>query len=43
MKVYLCTCGTSAAKNLPREPRFTARWVRDHGGVEAAAERVLGS
>lgn len=37
MAVYLCTCGTSAAKKLPREPRFSADWVQAHGGVESAA------
>ena len=37
MPIYLCTCGTSAAKKLPREPRFDAAWVAQQGGVEAAA------
>ncbi len=40
MPTYLCTCGTSAAKKLPREPRFDAAWVAQHGGVPAAAAAV---
>lgn len=40
MSVYLCTCGTSAAKKLPREPRFSADWVRDKGGIDAAAAAI---
>ena len=36
MTTYLCTCGTSAAKNLPREPRFDAGWVQTEGGIAAA-------
>jgi hypothetical protein len=40
MSTYLCTCGTSAAKKLPRETRFDAAWVTTQGGVEAAAGRV---
>lgn len=40
MSIYLCTCGTSAAKNLPREPRFDAEWVASHGSIEAAAAVV---
>lgn len=41
MTVYLCTCGTSAAKNLPREPRFDAAWVESQGGVTAGAKSLL--
>lgn len=41
MSVYLCTCGTSAAKNLPREPRFSAIWVAEQGGIEAAAKAIF--
>lgn len=41
MSVYLCTCGTSAAKNLPREPRFSAVWVAEQGGIEAAAKAIF--
>lgn len=37
MPTYLCTCGTSAAKKLPREPRFDANWVKTQGGIDAAA------
>jgi putative CRISPR-associated protein (TIGR02619 family) len=37
MTTFLCTCGTSAAKKLPRVPRFDAAWVMASGGVEAAA------
>ena len=40
MSVYLCTCGTSAAKKLPREPRFDAAWVAERGGVEAASKLI---
>ena len=40
MPVYLCTCGTSAAKKLPREPRFDAAWVGECGGVDAAAKAI---
>lgn len=40
MPVFLCTCGTSAAKKLPREPRFDATWVTNLGGVEAAASVI---
>ena len=40
MPVYLCTCGTSAAKKLPRDPRFNAAWVTEQGGIEAAAEVI---
>jgi len=40
VSIYLCTCGTSAAKKLPREPRFDADWVVNHGGVEAAAAAI---
>jgi putative CRISPR-associated protein (TIGR02619 family) len=35
--IYLCTCGTSAAKKLPREPRFDPAWVAHHGGIDTAA------
>ncbi len=39
MSVYLCTCGTSAAKKfLGQTPRFDAAWVAERGGVEAAAK-----
>jgi len=43
MTVYLCTCGTSAAKKLPREPRFDEDQAKALGGVEPAAEVVLDS
>jgi len=43
MAIYLCTCGTSAAKNLPREHRFDAAWVEAHGGVESAIADVHAS
>ncbi len=45
MTTYLCTCGTSAAKNLagPGKPRFDAEWVKTNGGVEAATGQVLDS
>lgn len=45
MTTYLCTCGTSAAKNLggPGKPRFNADWVEANGGIEAATAQVLGS
>ncbi|MDS4031989.1 MAG: putative CRISPR-associated protein [Candidatus Contendobacter sp.] len=38
MTVYLCTCGTSAAKNLPS--RFNAVWVERCGGIEPATTAV---
>lgn len=41
MPVYLCTCGTSAAKKLPREPRFDAAWVAERGGIEAASKAIF--
>ncbi|MBK1645220.1 CRISPR-associated protein [Thiocapsa imhoffii] len=41
MAVYLCTCGTSAAKKLFGQPTpFNAAWVAEHGGVEAAAKAI---
>lgn len=40
MTTFLCTCGTSAAKNLPRTPRFDADWVKAMGGIEAAAAAI---
>ncbi len=40
MTTYLCTCGTSAAKNLPRNPRFDAEQVDALGGIDAAADIV---
>ena len=40
MTAYLCTCGTSAAKNLPREARFDAGWVHTQGGIAAAAGHI---
>ncbi len=43
MTIYLCTCGTSAAKNLPSESRFDAGWVEQHGGIEPATAVVYDS
>jgi putative CRISPR-associated protein (TIGR02619 family) len=46
MTVFLCTTGTSAAKNLRDDsgkPLLNGRWVAEQGGVEAAAERILQS
>lgn len=45
MTTYLCTCGTSAAKNLlgPGKPRFNADWVEAKGGVAPAATAVFES
>jgi len=43
MIVYLCTCGTSAAKNLPKQPRFDADWVEKQGGIKPASQRVFES
>lgn len=43
MTVYLCTNGTSAGKNLKGQdgkPLLSAKWVRENGGVPAAAERI---
>ncbi|MBB1126673.1 putative CRISPR-associated protein [Thiospirillum jenense] len=40
MTTYLCTSGTSAAKKLPREPRFNADWVNAHGGINDAAKLI---
>jgi putative CRISPR-associated protein (TIGR02619 family) len=40
MTTYLCTCGTSAAKNLPREDGFGPAWVERQGGIDAAARRL---
>ncbi len=41
MTIYLCTCGTSAAKNLPS--RFNAAWVEQHGGIESSITVVYDS
>ena len=41
MTTYLCTCGTSAAKNLPREEGFGPAWVERQGGIAPAARRLL--
>lgn len=41
MTIYLCTCGTSAGKNLPE--KLSADWVRYNGGVAKAASRILAS
>lgn len=42
MTVYLCTCGTSAAKNLiPQGERFDAQWVESHQGADKAARQLL--
>lgn len=44
MPVYLCTCGTSAAKKFFGKPiPFNAAWVADQGGVEPAAEQIYQS
>lgn len=45
MTTYLCTCGTSSAKNLlgPGKPRFDADWVAAKGGIEPAAALVYES
>jgi putative CRISPR-associated protein (TIGR02619 family) len=44
MPVYLCTCGTSAAKKFfGQQPPFNAAWVAGQGGIEAAAERIYQS
>lgn len=43
MTVYLCTCGTSAAKNLPKPPPFNAAWVENQGGIKAAARLIFES
>jgi putative CRISPR-associated protein (TIGR02619 family) len=43
MTVYLCTCGTSAAKNLPRDDRFGMYWVERQGGIVNAARHLLGT
>lgn len=41
MPVYLCTCGTSAAKKLFRQtPPFNAVWVVEQGGIDAAAAAI---
>lgn len=41
MSVYLCTCGTSAAKKFFGQPTpFNAAWVAEQGGIEPAAERI---
>lgn len=37
MTVYLCTCGTSAAKNLPKPPAFNSDCVK----VRAVSSRQL--
>lgn len=42
MSVYLCTCGTSAAKKFfAQTPRFDAAWVAQRGGIEAAAKAIF--
>jgi putative CRISPR-associated protein (TIGR02619 family) len=43
MTVFLCTCGTSAAKNLPKPPPFDAAWVESQGGIKPAAQRIFES
>lgn len=43
MTVYLCTCGTSAAKNLPKPPAFNSDWVKSQGGIEPADQRIFES
>jgi putative CRISPR-associated protein (TIGR02619 family) len=43
MTVYLCTCGTSAAKNLPKPPPFNAAWVENQGGIKLAAQQIFKS
>ncbi|MFB1487665.1 MULTISPECIES: putative CRISPR-associated protein [unclassified Thiocapsa] len=44
MPVYLCTCGTSAAKKFfGQATPFNAGWVADQGGIESAAERIYRS
>lgn len=40
MTVFLCTCGTSAAKKITN-PRFNADWVINQGGVTAAAATLF--
>lgn len=41
MPIYLCTCGTSAAKKFfGQQPPFNAAWVAMQGGVEAAARLI---
>ncbi len=39
MTVFLCTCGTSAAKNQT-DPRFNVAWIDDQGGIEAASRKL---
>lgn len=41
MTTFLCTCGTSAGKNIPE--RVTADWVRNNGGIANAASVILAS
>lgn len=44
MPVYLCTCGTSAAKKFFGQPTpFNAAWVAERGGIEAAAAAIYES
>jgi putative CRISPR-associated protein (TIGR02619 family) len=46
MTVYLCTAGTSAAKNLRDDsgrPLLNGEWVGEQGGVEVAAGHILRS
>lgn len=42
MPVYLCTCGTSAAKKLARQQQpFNAAWVAERGSINAAAMDIF--
>ncbi len=44
MPVYLCTCGTSAAKKFfGQQPPFNAAWVAARGGLEPAAAAIYDS
>jgi len=45
MTIYLCTCGTSAARTLQVPPgrRFDADYVAELGGIEAASDAVFAS
>ena len=38
MTTYLCTCGTSAAKDL--KPRINPDWITAQGGIEPAAQAL---
>lgn len=43
MTVYLCTCGTSAARNIRESdgrPRVNAAWVNAQASIESAAQQV---